>query len=239
MTHSDFPGRRLRYYLSVPNACPYLSGREEIKLFVHLPLKDAVSVHDQLAKLGFRRSQNIIYRPACMGCQACQSIRIPVKDFHISKSQAVTLKRNYDLKSSLSDAIATEDHYELLKSYLGARHADGGMMEMGPSDFQDMVEDSLVRTHLINYHQGEKLIASALIDVLDDGLSMSYSFYDPTMPQRSLGKFMILDHILKARKAGLDYVYLGYWVKNSPKMDYKARYRPHELLTDEGWVLKN
>jgi len=160
----------------------------------------------------------------------------PCAKFLVSKNQSATLKKNSDLKSSVSKAKASLEHFQLIKSYLAARHAEGGMMEMGPSDFMDMVEDSPVHTHLVNYHQGETLIASALIDVLSDGLSMSYSFYNPDEPQRSLGKFMILDHILKAREAGLDYVYLGYWVKDSPKMGYKASYRPHELLTDQGWV---
>lgn len=236
MSHSDFPGRKLRYYLSTPGPCPYLPDREERKIFVHLPLKDAALMNDQLAELGFRRSQNIIYRPACLACHACQSIRIPVKKFNLSKNQAATLRRNQDLTSSITDAIATQEHFDLLKTYLAARHRDGGMMEMGPDDFQDMIEDTPVRTHLINYYRSGTLIASALIDLLGNGLSMSYSFYNPNEPKRSLGKFMILDHIQKTRDAGLDYVYLGYWVKNSPKMGYKASYHPHELLTDNGWI---
>lgn len=237
MTDSSFPGRKLRYYLSTPAPCPYIEGEEERKVFVHLPPHEAISINDQLSSIGFRRSQNIAYRPACLKCNACQSIRIPVKDFTFSRSDRKILTKNADLSKKLVESIATEEQYDLLKAYLATRHPDGGMLEMSFSDMQAMIEDTLVRSHLIEYRKDEVLIATVLIDALGDGLSMVYSFYTPDMESRSLGHFMILDHIQQAKLAGYAYVYLGYFVKDSPKMAYKARYLPHELLGETGWTL--
>jgi arginine-tRNA-protein transferase len=239
MTDSSFPGRKLRYYLSQPAPCPYLEGKEERKVFVHLPAHEAVMINDQLSHIGFRRSQNIAYRPACLNCNACQSIRIPVADYPYSRSDRRLLAKNADLSKSLVEAVATEEQFALLQTYLAARHPDGGMVDMRFSDMQAMVEDTLVRSHIIEYRKDERLVAAVLIDALGDGLSMVYSFYAPDLEARSLGHFMILDHINQAKIAGYSFVYLGYFVEGSPKMGYKARYRPHELLGQFGWVRHN
>ena len=230
-----FPGRKLRYYLTIPGPCPYLPGQEERKVFVHLPPLEAISVNDQLSAIGFRRSQNIAYRPACQTCRACQSVRIPVKRYQLSKSDRRVVKTNTDLTKAFVEAEASREQFDLLQRYLKARHPDGGMMDMSWPDLVAMVEDTLVRTHMIEYRLGDQLIACVLVDALNDGLSLVYSFYDPDMMSRSLGRYIILDHIDQAERAGYDYVYLGYWVKDSPKMDYKARYQPLEGLTDQGW----
>lgn len=230
-----FPGRKLRYYLTIPGPCPYLAGQEERKVFVHLPPLEAISVNDQLSAIGFRRSQNIAYRPACQNCRACQSVRIPVKRYEMSKSDKRVMKANADLSKAFVEAEASREQFDLLQRYLKARHPDGGMMDMSWPDLVAMVEDTLVRTHMIEYRLGEQLVACVLVDALNDGLSLVYSFYDPDMMSRSLGRYIILDHIDQSDRAGYDYVYLGYWVKDSPKMDYKARYQPLEGLTDQGW----
>lgn len=230
-----FPGRKLRYYLTVPGPCPYLPGQEERKVFVHLPPLEAISVNDQLSAIGFRRSQNIAYRPACQNCRACQSVRIPVRRYVMSRSDKRVLKANRDVAKAFVEAEATREQFDLLQKYLKARHPDGGMMDMTWPDLVAMVEDTLVRTHLIEYRLDGRLVACVLVDALNDGLSLVYSFYDPELMSRSLGRFIILDHIEQAQRAGYGYVYLGYWVKGSPKMDYKARYRPLEALTDFGW----
>ncbi|MGA9659760.1 MAG: arginyltransferase [Asticcacaulis sp.] len=234
-----FPGRKLRYYLTIPGPCPYLPGQEERKVFVHLPPLEAVSVNDQLSGIGFRRSQNIAYRPACQNCRACQSVRIPVKRYAFSKSDRRVLKANADLTKTFTEAEATREQFDLLQRYLLARHPDGGMMDMSWPDLVAMVEDTLVRTHMIEYRLNDTLVACVLVDALNDGLSLVYSFYEPDLKSRSLGHYIILDHVDQAHRSGYDYVYLGYWVKDSPKMDYKVRYQPLEGLTDLGWQTIN
>ena len=238
-----FPTRQLRFFLTAPTPCPYLPDRFERKVFAHLPLSEGPSVNDSLTQVGFRRSQNIAYRPACETCAACVSVRLPVNDYLLSRSERKALARNDDLERHLVEPEATLEQFELLRRYLTARHADGGMAEMTWPDYIAMIEDTAVRTHIIEYRTRPEdggpgaLIACALVDLMSDGLSLVYSFYDPSMPRRSLGTYMILDHVLQARLSLLPYVYLGYWVRGSEKMNYKARFYPLEALKPEGWVL--
>ncbi|WP_296598755.1 arginyltransferase [Phenylobacterium sp.] len=238
-----FPTRQLRFFLTAPSPCPYLPARFERKVFAHLPLSDGATVNDSLTQVGFRRSQNIAYRPACEACAACVSARIPVGDYVFSRSERKILSRNDDVRRHLVEAEATMEQFDLLRRYLVARHADGGMAEMTWPDYVAMVEDTAVRTHIIEYRVCSKdgspgdLIACALVDLMGDGLSLVYSFYDPTLTRRSLGSFVILDHVTQARLTHLPYVYLGYWVRGSEKMDYKVRFSPIELLRADGWTL--
>lgn len=237
-----FPTRQLRFFLTAPSPCPYLPGRFERKVFAHLPLAEGPSVNDALTQIGFRRSQNIAYRPACETCAACVSARLPVADYVLSRSERKALSRNGDLVRSVVEAEATMEQFDLLRRYLTSRHADGGMAEMSWPDYVAMVEDTAVRTHIVEYRQPSEdggpgdLVACALVDLMSDGLSMVYSYYDPEMPRRSLGRFMILDHVEQAQMIGVPYVYLGYWVRGSEKMDYKARFSPIEFLRPEGWT---
>jgi len=238
-----FPTRQLRFFLTAPSPCPYLPDRYERKVFAHLPLADGAAVNDSLTQVGFRRSQNIAYRPACESCQACVSARLPADDYVFSRSERKALSRNEDLERRLVEPEATMEQFDLLRRYLMARHADGGMAEMTWPDYVAMVEDTAVRTHIVEYRLKSKdvgpgdLLACALVDVMSDGLSLVYSFYDPTIGRRSLGSFVILDHVIQAGLAGLPYVYLGYWVRGSEKMNYKVRFSPIELLRPEGWTL--
>lgn len=241
MTH-HFATRQLRFFLTAPSPCPYLPGREERKVFTHLPLSDGAAINDALTQIGFRRSQNIAYRPACERCEACVSARIPAADYPFSRSERRALERNGGLSRHLVEAEATMEQFDLLRRYLLARHAEGGMADMTWPDYVAMVEDTSARTHLIEYRAKAEdrgpgdLVACVLVDVLGDGLSLVYSFYDPDLAKRSLGSFMILDHIVQAQISGLPYVYLGYWVAGSSKMDYKSRFRPIEVLRPDGWV---
>ncbi len=211
-------------------------------MFAHLPLSDGPGVNDALTQVGFRRSQNIAYRPACETCDACISARLPATDYPFSRSQRRVLERNSDLSRHLVEAEATMEQFDLLRRYLLTRHAHGGRADMTGPDYVAMVEDTAVRTHLIEYRMasGDRgpgdLVACVLVDILGDGLSLVYSFYDPAMAKRSLGSFIILDHVVQARLAELPYVYLGYWVPGSVKMDYKARFRPIEVLRPSGWT---
>lgn len=238
-----FPTRQLRFFLTAPTPCPYLPDRFERKVFAHLPLVDGAAVNDSLTEVGFRRSQNIAYRPACEACAACVSARIPVGDYRFGRSERKTLARNRDIVRTTVPAEATLEQFDLLRRYLNTRHARGGMAEMTWPDYVAMVEDTAVRTHIAEYRlpsaNGDPgdLIACALVDQMGDGLSLVYSFYDPAVIRRSLGSLMILDHLIQARTAHMAYVYLGYWVRGSAKMDYKVRFSPIELLRPEGWML--
>ncbi|WP_125257225.1 arginyltransferase [Brevundimonas fluminis] len=236
------PRRQLRFYMTATAPCPYLPGRTERKVFANLPFSDGAWVNDELTQAGFRRSQNIAYRPACDACDACVSVRIPLNRFDMSRNRARTLRRNADLVRHFVEAEATVEQFDLLRRYLTARHPTGGMSDMGWLDYVAMVEDTAVRTHLVEYRLPSldggpgRLMGVALTDVLSDGLSMVYSFFDPSEEKRGLGVFAVLDHVVQARNLGLPFVYLGYWVEGSRTMDYKARFRPLEALTRFGWA---
>jgi arginyl-tRNA--protein-N-Asp/Glu arginylyltransferase len=229
-----------QFFITAPSPCPYLPGRVERKVFTHLVGQDARALNTQLSQGGFRRSQNIAYRPACEGCAACVSVRVPVNSFDPGRTFRRVLKINADLDVRVVRPKATSEHYSLFRSYIDTRHGDGGMADMSVLDFAAMVDDNFVDNRLVEYRLGGEdgeLIAAVLIDLLGDGISMIYSFYDPELGARSLGTFMILDNIARARKLGLPYLYLGYWVRGSHKMDYKARFLPQERLTADGWLL--
>ncbi|RMF40328.1 MAG: arginyltransferase [Alphaproteobacteria bacterium] len=228
-----------QFFVTAPQACPYLPGRQERKLFTALHGQNATALNDNLSQKGFRRSQNVLYRPTCSECSACLSLRLPVADFRPRRSQQRTLKRNADISRRILAAWATEEQYGLFRDYLDARHADGGMAEMDEIEFSAMIEETPVRSRVIEYRtpaeDGNRLIAACLTDILSDGLSMVYSFFDPTVRGRSLGAFMILDHLRIAAEAELPFVYLGYWVPGSPKMSYKAQFRPFEIYQGGLW----
>lgn len=235
-------GTRLhQFYRTSPAPCPYLPGRFEQKIFTRLSGPNARVVHERLAEAGFRRSQNIAYKPNCENCNACLSVRIKTGEFQATKSMARVAARNADVQSEVVDPWATEEQFRLLRRYLDARHPGGGMSEMTMFDYVAMVEDSAIETHLVEYRLRRadgspgRLIAVCLADALADGLSMVYSFYDPAESDRSLGTLMVLDHVAQARARSLAYVYLGYYIAGSKKMDYKGRFGPLEARFDEGW----
>ncbi len=236
-----------QFYLTAPSPCPYLAGREERKVFTHLVGERAADLNELLTHGGFRRSQSIAYRPACEACRACVSVRVVAEDFRATRGMRRTLDRNSDLIGEMRVPVPTSEQYAVFRAYLDARHRDGGMADMTVLDYAMMVEDSHVETRIIEYRAhgpdtaitgrgAGPLLGVALTDLLGDGLSMVYSFFDPAVADRSLGTFMILDHISRARRLGLAYVYLGYWVKGSKKMDYKGRFLPQERLMADGWV---
>lgn len=225
-----------QFYVTAPQPCPYLPGRMERKLFTALQGDQAQKLNDGLSKQGFRRSQNVLYRPSCSDCAACLSARIDVSRFEPSKSQRRAAKRNGYLRRRASSPWATEEQYELFRRYLDARHADGGMADMDVFEFAAMIEETPIRSRVIEYtDQDDNLIAVCLTDMLDDGLSMVYSFYDPELQKSSLGTWMILDHIKIAREMGMPYVYLGYWVPGSDKMGYKAQFSALEVYRRGRW----
>ncbi|HCI98183.1 MAG TPA: arginyltransferase [Sulfitobacter sp.] len=226
-----------QFYVTAPQPCPYLDGRMERKLFTALQGDSATKLNNSLSGQGFRRSQNVLYRPSCTDCAACLSARINVADFTPSKSQKRTIKRNAGLTRRATSPWATEEQYDLFRTYLDSRHADGGMADMDVFEFAAMIEETPIRSRVIEYTdtQTRELIGVCLTDVLDDGVSMVYSFYSPDRPRDGLGNYIILDHIEIARAAGLPYVYLGYWVPGSPKMGYKAGFSGLEVYVGNRW----
>ena len=235
-----------QFYLTAPSPCPYLPGRHERKVFTHLVGDKAGDLNDLLTHGGFRRSQSIAYRPACDQCRACVSVRVIANEFRPTRGFRKVLARNADIIGEQRSAVPTSEQYSVFRAYLDHRHRHGGMADMTVLDYAMMVEDSHVETRMVEYRRrqgepsitgrGRDLVAVALTDVLSDGLSMVYSFFDPSEEARSLGTFMILDHIARARRQGLPYVYLGYWIADSSKMAYKRAFRPLEFFGPEGWT---
>ena len=216
-------------------------------MFTHLVGERAGELNNILTQGGFRRSQSIAYRPACEACRACVSVRVVAMDFGPTQSMRRIMRRNNDIAGEMRIAVPTSEQYAIFRAYLDSRHRDGGMADMTVLDYAMMIEDSHIETRIIEYRRREpgapsgkraagELVAIALTDVLGDGLSMVYSFFEPDEAARSLGTYMVLDHIARARTMGLAYVYLGYWVRGSRKMDYKSRFLPQERLLPDGWT---
>lgn len=231
-----------RFFVTSPQPCPYIPGRHERKVFTELTGGHAVELNDALAKIGFRRSQGVAYRPSCLDCSSCISVRVLTEEFEPNVSQRKLLKRHADLEVTANQPWATDEQFQLLRRYLDRRHPVGGMTGMDEIDFADMVEQTAVDSFVIEYREPSKggrpgkLVGACLTDQQNDGLSMIYSFFETEDDARpGLGNFIILDHILRAANAGLPHVYLGYWIKGSQRMDYKVRFGPLERLGPDGW----
>lgn len=236
------PVRFPRFFVTSAAPCPYLPGRSERKVFTELKGPHADQLNDALGRIGFRRSQTVAYRPSCVDCAACISVRVVADEFRASATQKRNFKRNSDLVTTVCRPWSTSEQFELLQRYLGARHPGGGMASMDETDFADMVEHTPVETWMVEYREPTvdgtpgRLVGVCLTDRQGDGLSMIYSFYEPEHTHRSgLGNYIILEHIHRARGEGLPFVYLGYWVEGSARMQYKIRYRPLEKLGRDGW----
>lgn len=232
------------FYVTAPQPCPYLPGKLERKLFTHLTHDKPAALIDNLLKGGFRRSQNIAYMPYCDHCSACVPVRIAVKDFQPRRTLSKVWRRNQDIVARRVGPQPTLEQYALFRSYIEARHADGGMADMSLLDYSMMVQDSAVETFMTEYRmpvedeagaRDDPLVAAVLCDRLSDGISLVYSFFEPELKARSLGSYVILEQVEFARRHGLPYVYLGYWIAGSRKMEYKTKFIPQEHLTPQGW----
>jgi leucyl-tRNA---protein transferase len=242
MLHIDqrnFP----QFFITGPSPCPYLPGKKERKIFTHLVGQESRALNTQLSQGGFRRSQNIAYRPACDACNACSSVRVPVQSFDWSKSFRRVIKRNQDIVATVVAPVATQEHYSLFRGYVDTRHTDSAMANMTVLDFAAMIDETSADSRLVEYRfaighpQSGELIATVLMDVLGDGLSLIYSFYEPNFDRRSLGTLVVLDAIMRVQRLNLPYLYLGFHVRGSQKMEYKSRFLPQERLTPAGWML--
>lgn len=216
--------------------CPYLPGQQERKIVTELSGPAAPSVYGDLSRGGFRRTHLFSYRPACRTCDACVPVRVDARRYAPSKSLARTARRNADLRVSQQPPIATREQFALFARYLDGRHGDGEMAKMTFADYRSMVEETAVTTRIAEFRdENRRLVGACLLDVTDDGTSAVYSFFDPEMPERSLGTYIIHWLIVETRAMGHPYVYLGYWIAESPKMAYKIRFKPVEALGREGW----
>ena len=221
------PRRPQFFYTTAPLPCPYLPGRTERKIVTELSGTEAEALHERLSRAGFRRSHNIAYAPVCPGCQACVPIRVVSEEFTPDRTQRRILRANADLTISEMPARATAEQFTLFQRYQKNRHADGDMAAMGYYDYRAMIEDTPISTGILEFRDAQdRLLGACLTDWLADGLSAVYSFFDTDEDKRSLGTFAVLWLIGRARSLGLPYVYLGYWVPESRKMAYKARFRP-------------
>jgi arginyl-tRNA--protein-N-Asp/Glu arginylyltransferase len=240
--------RRIRVFLTNPHPCSYLPGNEATTAFVAAadPNLEVIShieitsrLYSQLSDMGFRRSGQYFYSPRCKSCDACISARVVVSSFKNSKQQKRCLKRNEDLSVSVVTEIDEQEHYPLYKKYISTRHADGDMYPPNLPQFRDFIGNLREYSKILEVRHNGELISAGVIDYLEDGLSAIYSYYstDPIYKKRSLGKFSILSQIYLVKELGLSYLYLGYWIENSPKMAYKSNYRPMEILKDRQWTL--
>jgi leucyl-tRNA---protein transferase len=235
-----------QFFATAAVPCPYIAGRDERKLIVELAGGAAPAFYNDLSRAGFRRSHRFAYRPACRSCTACVPVRIAVERFSHTRSTRRVRNLNDEARNGINgDALtgrllaprATPEQFALFALYQRSRHRDSDMSAMTYDDYRGMVEDSAVRTAIVEYRKPEgALVAVSLIDRLDDGISAVYSFYDPAHHRRSLGTWCILWLVEECRRAGLAYVYLGYWIAESPKMAYKARFPALERLADGVWT---
>lgn len=231
----------LEFFMTAPAPCPYVPGRIERRIFTELSGYNSAVLNHSLNLSGFRRSQTISYRPVCDDCNACVSLRVDADAFAPSRSMKRVQKRNSDLIRREVDAITNDEHYHLFRDYVQNRHDEGGMEDMNFADYSVMVGAAAFRTSIFEYRiaSGDRegdLMAVCLTDEMYDGLSMVYSFFAPEEKSRSLGIHMILDHLDEARARNLPYVYLGYWIEESAKMAYKARFQPCEGFVRDQWV---
>ena len=235
MTYKS-PRRPQFFYTTAPLPCPYVAGRTERKVVTEITGPDAEAVHDRLSRAGFRRSHNIAYAPVCPSCQSCVPIRIPVASFRPDRTLRRISKANAGLDGFEVAPRATAEQFQLFQRYQQMRHGEGDMATMSFYDYRAMVEDTPIETFIAEFRdEDERLIGACLTDKLGDGLSAVYSFFAPGLDKRSLGTFTILWLIERTRALGLPYVYLGYWVPESRKMAYKARFRPSEILMGGSW----
>jgi leucyl-tRNA---protein transferase len=243
---ADLSAKFPRFFVTAPGPCPYIPGQVERKIFTELTGPTSAEHMESLGQVGFRRSQNVAYRPSCADCNACTPVRVNALTFSPSDSMRRIVKRNSDLHVYACEPWTTDEQFELLQRYLKARHPGGGMAHMDVYDYADMVERTPVDTLLYEYREPSDddtkvgpLRAVCLTDRVSDGYSMVYSFYDPDSKRSGLGNYVIADHVLRAADAKLPYVYLGYYIAQSRKMAYKTRFRPMEILGMEGWAEVN
>lgn len=229
--------RHLQLYITAETPCGYYTDRMSTNLVPDPELALNMPIYNQLIQHGFRRSGGHCYRPHCTNCQACIACRIPVRQFSTNRSQQRCWKSNQDLKFAAVNAGFSEEYFTLYRSYLNSRHVEGSMADPAEEDFTKFLYSDWSDTRFLELRLNGQLVAVAVTDIISDGLSAVYSFFDPELTKRSLGTYCILKQIDYAKELGLDYVYLGYWIERHNKMHYKASFKPLQLYLDERWQI--
>jgi len=228
---------KLKLYATRPHTCSYLPEEDATTVFIDPMAEVDGALYSELSRFGFRRSGSNIYRPHCEGCQACVPIRIVADAFKANRSQRRCMKHNSDLQFRVVESIDTDEHYALYERYISARHSDGDMYPPSRNQYRDFLTSEWDVTRYIEMRDPEQqLIALAVTDVLDHGLSAVYTFFEPEEDKRSLGMFGVLYQIQLARELKLPFVYLGYWIRKCQKMNYKTNYQPYQLMINQNWV---
>jgi len=226
----------LQFFQTQPHDCSYLTEKTATTVFLNPKQTLGSALYSQLSEYGFRRSGKHIYKPMCADCRACVPMRVPVALFKPKRQQKRTWKRNLDLSVSIVQSIDSDEHYSLYESYINERHADGDMFPPSREQFQSFLADQWQSTRYYEFRFEGKLIATSVADIMDNGISAVYTYYDPKEHRRSLGTQVILFLIDQAKELGLPAVYLGYWIKSSPKMNYKSAFRPLEIQDGYNWL---
>ncbi|MEL0027612.1 MAG: arginyltransferase [Perlucidibaca sp.] len=228
---------RIKFFTTAAHACSYLDNRQAITLFADPESDMTAALYSELSDLGFRRSGNYVYRPQCQGCRACISVRVPVGLFTPKRNQKRCWKSNHDIEVSQVAPEWNEEHYALYARYIGERHRDGDMYPPTPRQYREFLTSDWASTVFVEFRAAGRLLALAVTDELQDGLSAVYTFYDTRESWRSLGTYAILWQIAETRRRGLPYLFLGYWVRHAERMRYKTQFRPLELLIEGEWLL--
>lgn len=225
----------LRFFTTPSHPCSYLPGQEATTLFLDPAVMPDQSLHTQLSWHGFRRSGDYLYRPHCANCHACLPARVRVADFQPNRRFRRILQHNSDLRISRATPSAAESYWELYQRYINLRHQDGDMYPPSRQQYEQFLLSQWGNSHFLCFHQGEHLLAVAVTDQLDDGLSAVYCFFEPDAAARSLGVYAILSQLQACQAQQLPYLYLGYLIRHCRKMAYKEDFGPLEVLTDTGW----
>jgi len=225
----------IKFYITPPHSCSYFKDRQATTLFVDPRAKITTLQFALLTESGFRRSGDYVYRPHCEHCQACESLRIPVKSFVANRSQKRIFKKNIDLTVSLVDTGFKEEHFELYQRYINVRHKDGDMYPATETQYRSFLLAPFPSCRFIEFRLGEKLLAVSVIDELPAALSAIYTFFDPEHEQRSLGVFAVLWQLDFCKKNEFTHLYLGYYIADSQKMSYKNKFNPHQIFKNDEW----
>jgi len=226
---------KLNFFASIPEPCSYLDNRSSVSAFANPHLDMDMQTYNKLIHHGFRRSGGYVYRPHCPLCQECISVRIPVKQHKVSRNDKRIIRCNADVAVTGASRKFREEHFDLYRRYINSRHADGSMANPTRSDYHRFLICDWTDTLFLEIRLNRQLIAVAVSDIMSSGLSAVYTFFDPELDARSLGHFAILSQIEEARERELDYLYLGYWIKDCNKMNYKCRYHPLEGYIADQW----